>query len=307
MSVQAYRERLRTVQLVPMTAYDSQGEVNPGAQRELISRLRAAGIRVFIPAAGSAEFDGLSHDEIVRVVAATREGAGADAAVMAPIGRQVREAIRLGNDALRAGADSVLVMPLSHPYLSNVGAREYYRAILDGIDGPVLLYKKADIPSDDVLLELAAHPRLVGVKYAVNDVDAFRRIVQKDGDRIDWYCGTAERFAPFFMSAGARGYTSGAGNLCPRLTLAMHAALVAGDWSGAMRHLEWLQPIEEYRARAGSSYNITFLKYALKHVGLEFGPPRPPNRQLTEAERQEIDQMLTPILAAERAIGNVAS
>lgn len=303
MSHKAYRERLRTVQLVPMTAYDSRGEFCPSTQGQLIARLRAAGIRVFIPAAGSAEFDALSHDEIVRVVGATRDAAGPDTAVMAPVGRQAREAIRLGREALRAGADSILVMPLAFPYLSNVGARDYYRAILDEVDAPVLLYKKADIPSDELLLELADHPRLVGVKYAVNDVDAFRRIVQKDHDRIDWYCGTAERFAPFFMVAGARGYTSGAGNLCPKLTLAMHAALAAGHWNEAMKHLESLQPIEEYRARAGSSYNITFLKYALRHLGLEFGPPRPPNRQLTDAERREIDQLMPPILAAERAAG----
>lgn len=303
MNPKAYRERIRTVQLVPMTAYDSRGEVCPATQQKLIGRLRSAGVRVFIPAAGSAEFDALSHDEILRVVAATREAAGGDAAIMAPVGRQVREAVRLGREALRCGADSVLVMPLAFPYLSNVGARDYYRAILDEIEGPVLLYKKAEIPSDELLLELADHPRLAGVKYAVNDVDAFRRVVQKDGDRIDWYCGTAERFAPFFMVAGARGYTSGAGNLCPRLTLAMHAALVAGDWTTAMRHLAWLQPIEEYRARAGSSYNVTFLKYALRQVGLEVGPPRPPFRQLTDAERREIEQLMGPILAAELAQG----
>lgn len=302
MSVKDYRRRLRTVQLVSMTAYDGAGEVCPQRQGRLIARLKAAGVKVFIPAAGSAEFDSLSHDEILQVVEATRLAAGPDAAVMAPIGRQVREAIRLGNDALRRGADSVLVMPIAHPYVSNAGARDYYRAILDGVDGPVLMYKKGDIPSDDLLLELADHPRLVGVKYAVNDVDAFRRIVQRDGDRIDWYCGTAERFAPFFMQAGARGYTSGAGNLCPRITLAMHAALAAGDWNRAMQSLDLLQPIEEYRARSGNSYNITFLKYGLLHRGFDFGPPRPPNRQLTDAERQEIDRLLPPILAAEDAL-----
>lgn len=302
MSHKEYRQRLRTVQLVPMTAYDANGEVSPQTQRRLIERTRRAGIRVFIPAAGSAEFDGLTHDEIVQVVAATRTAAGDDACVMAPVGRQAREAIRLANDCLRVGADSILIMPLNFPYLSNVGARDYYRQILDAVDAPILLYKKADIPSDDLLLELAEHPRLVGVKYAVNDPDAFRRIVERDQDRIDWYCGTAERYAPFFMQAGARGYTSGAGNLCPTLTLAMHAALAAGDWVTAMKHLAWLQPIEEYRARAGSSYNITFLKYALRHLELDVGPPRTPNRQLTEAERREIDQLILPILAAEQAL-----
>jgi hypothetical protein len=41
------------------------------------------------------------------------------------------------------------------------------------------------------------------------------------------------------------------------------------------------------------------LKYALTLVGRDFGPPRPPMRQLTAAERREIETLMRPILAAE--------
>jgi 4-hydroxy-tetrahydrodipicolinate synthase len=292
-------QQLRTVQAVPLTAFDAQGRLNLEPMRANTRRLYEAGIRVFIPCAGSAEFDSLSADEIVETIGMTRETVGPDAVVMAPLGLQIGHALNVGRRSLDAGADCVLIMPLSVPYLSNAGARDYYHRIVEELACPTLIYKKAEIPSDALLLELADHPKIVGVKYAVNDVDAFTRIVAADEGRIEWICGSAERFAPFFMLAGASGYTSGACNLCPHLTLAMHAALAAGDYPQAMRLLEQIRPIEDFRARTGSSYNISFLKHAIGHLGLEFGKPRPPQRQLTADEMAEIDDLVPSLLAAE--------
>ena len=292
-------EQLRTVQAVPVTAYDSAGKLALAPMREHFQRLFEAGVKVFIPCAGSAEFDALSADEIVSVVRMTREVVGDEAVVMAPVGLQIGFALELGRRSLDAGADCLLVMPLSGPYLSNPGVHDYYRAILDELAAPTLIYKKSDIPSDALLLELADHPNVVGVKHAVHDIDAFTRLVAADNGRIDWFCGSAERFAPFYMLAGASGYTSGAVNLCPHLTLALHAALVAGDYPQAMRLLEIIRPIEEYRARAAGSYNISFLKYAVRQTGLDFGVARPPMRRLTADEMREIDLLVAPILEAE--------
>jgi 4-hydroxy-tetrahydrodipicolinate synthase len=127
----------------------------------------------------------------------------------------------------------------------------------------------------------------------------FRKVVLADKGRVEWLCGSAERFAPYYMLAGAPGYTTGAGNLCPRLTLAMHAAFAAGEYAEGMRLQRILLPIEDYRERAGDSYNISMLKHAMHLLGLDFGPARPPQRQLTDDERREIDGLMTPILAAE--------
>jgi 4-hydroxy-tetrahydrodipicolinate synthase len=296
------RSRLRTVQLVPLTAYDENGKLALGPMGKLTSRLVESGVSCFIPCAGSAEFNCLSIDEIVAAIRMTREVAGKQALIMVPVGGRLEEAEELGRRGLDAGADAVLVMPLTFPYVSDEGARDYYRTLMRWLDAPTLVYKKASCPSDALLLSLADEPRMMGVKYAMNDIDAICRVIERDGGRLEWICGNAERFAPFFMLAGATGYTSGAGNLCPRLTLAMHAALAKGDYAEAMRLQQVLRPIEDFRARADNSYNISFLKYALRATGLDFGPPRPPNRRLTTAEMKEIDELLPPILAAERGM-----
>jgi 4-hydroxy-tetrahydrodipicolinate synthase len=302
MNAQELRPRLRTVQLVPITAFDAAGELNLAPMHTHTKRLADAGVRCFIPCAGSAEFHSLSSREIVSTIEMNREVLGDQPVIMAPVGQQIREAVQLGKDSFAAGATAVLVMPLGHPYLSDAGARDYLLAMLEGLPGPVLVYKTGPIPSDDLLLELAEHPNLAGVKYAVNDMDAFQRIVQSDNDRIEWICGSAERFAPYFMLAGATGYTSGAGNLCPKLTLSMLRAIREDRWSDAMYWQKFIRPIEDFRGRAGSSYNISFLKYAIRATGLDFGEVRPPQRRLTASEMQEADRVTAAVLAAEQEL-----
>ena len=291
--------KLRTVHLVPLTAYNAAGELALDVQAEHIGRMYAAGIRVFMPAAGTSEFHSLSATEIVELVRVTRDASGPDAQIFAPVGFQVGHAIEVGRRSREAGATGIMFMPFAHPYLCSAGARDYYRQVLDAVELPALVYKKSPIPSDSLLLELADHPLVVGVKYAENNMHEFRKVVLADRGRIEWLCGSAERFAPYYMLAGATGYTTGAGNLCPHLTLAMHAAFSAREHVEGMRLQELLLPIEDYRAREGDSYNISMLKHAMHLLGLDFGDARAPQRQLTAAERKEIDVLMGPILEAE--------
>lgn len=269
---------------------------------EFVKDRAAAGIRVFLPAAGTGEFHSLSAAEVIACVRTTRAAIGKDCTVVAPVGLGLGHAVQLARQAAEAGADTLLLMPPVHPYLSDPGFRDYFRSIAEATSLPLLAYKKGPVPSDRLLGELVAGGRLMGIKYAVNDLDAFTCFAEQHRERAGLYCGTAERWAPFFMLAGATGYTSGAGNVCPRLTLAMHTALTAGDHDQAMRLLRLMRPIEDFRSREGDSYNISAIKAAVQIAGWDFGPPRPPQRRLVPGEEAELRRLLAPILAAEAAL-----
>lgn len=294
--------RLRSVHLVPLTAYGADGKLNLDAQANHIRRMYEAGIRVYMPAAGTSEFHNLSACEIIDIVRVTREASGPDALIFAPVGFQIGHAIDIGLRAREVGATGVMFMPFAHPYLSQAGIRDYYLQVLERVQLPALVYKKSPFPSDALLLELADHPWVVGVKYAENNMHDFRRTVLADRGRIEWLCGSAERFSPYYMLAGGTGFTTGAGNLCPRLTLAMHAAFAAGEFVQGMELQQLIIPIEDYRAKDGDSYNISMLKHALATLGHDFGPARAPQRQLTASEKAEIDKIVATVMQAEAEI-----
>ena len=102
------RNQLQTVHLVPLTAFDPEGRVDVSVQSDHIEKMYGAGIRVFLPAAGTSEFQSLSADEVVQIVQITREATGADAQVFAPVGLQVGHAIEVGRRAVEAGADGIM-------------------------------------------------------------------------------------------------------------------------------------------------------------------------------------------------------
>lgn len=295
-------QQLHTVHLVPLTAYRSDGSFNAELQAEHTARMYTAGIRCFLPAAGTSEFHSLTADEIVEIVRVTREASGEDAVIFAPVGLQISHAIDVAQRSLEAGATGIMFMPFSHPYMSDSGARDYYETVIESAPCPTLIYKKAPLPSNSLLLELAENPDVVGVKYASNQMHEFRTTVAADAQEIEWLCGSAERFAPYYMLAGSNGYTTGAGNVCPKLTLRMHSALAAGNYDEGMRLQKALLPIEDYRAREGDSFNISMLKHAMTVLGQDFGPPRPPQRQLTYDERSEIEILIRLVVDAEESI-----
>lgn len=294
--------RLRSVHLVPLTAYGADGKLNLAVQAQHIKKMYTAGIRVYMPGAGTSEFHSLSADEIVEIVRVTREASGPDALIFAPVGLQIGHAIDIGRRSREVGATGIMFMPFAHPYLSQAGIRDYYLQVMERVQLPALIYKKSPFPSDALLLELASHPYVVGVKYAENNMQDFRRVVTADQGRIEWLCGSAERFAPYYMLAGATGYTSGAGNLCPHLTLAMHAAFSAGEYAQGMELQQHLLPIEDYRAKDGDSFNISMLKQGMLTLGVDMGLARPPQRQLNAAEKVEIDKLVHVALQHEADI-----
>jgi 4-hydroxy-tetrahydrodipicolinate synthase len=293
------RARLDTVQLVPATPFSDDGrQVRYDELGRFVQSVAQAGISVLIPAAGTGEFHSLSADEVIGCMEATRLAAP-NAVVIAPIGLSVAHAVRIAQRSAEIGAEALLLMPPIHPYLSDAGFHDYFQAIAEAVSLPILAYKKGPVPSDQLLTELGQAGRLAGVKYAVNDLDAFTRFADANRGRLGLYCGTAERFAPFFHLAGATGYTSGLGNIVPRLTLSMQTALQAGNYSESMRLLSLVRPIEDFRAMAGDSYNITAIKAGLNIAGWNFGPPRPPQRQLSSEELQRLRSLVEPMLASE--------
>jgi len=295
-----------TVHLVPPTPFEPSGKRLNTDRLASETRIAVdAGIQVIIPGAGTGEFHSLSEAEAVTVLETVAKAIAGqrEVSLLAPVGLGIERAVRTGTIAKELGAAGLLVMPPVHPYLSDEGVAGYFETIRAETGMPLWVYKRGPIPSDAALVRLIESGLIAGVKYAVNDVQAVTSFVRDVAGRAEVVCGTAERFAPFFHLAGARGFTSGAAALFPRTSLKLHAALDAGDLPEAMRLRAILEPLENFRARQGDALNISVVKAALAILGRGVGPARLPNRPLTSGEIAELEAVVRRIQDFEDSIG----
>ena len=94
---------------------------------------------------------------------------------------------------------------------------------------------------------------------------------------IIWVAGLAEVWAPPLYAVGARGFTSGLINVWPERSVAIHAALAAGDYPGALALINGMRAFEDIRAEELNGTNVTAVKAALLAQGHACGPTRPPS------------------------------
>jgi 4-hydroxy-tetrahydrodipicolinate synthase len=177
------------------------------------------------------------------------------------------------------------------------------RAIAKAAPAPLMLYRKGPCPSDALLAALLREETIAGIKYSGTDPEAVLRLASNVGaasERI--ICGFGERMVPFYSLAGSNGFSSGAANIAPRLSLRLLNQLLVGEYAAAMETLKLIRPLEDFRAREADSFNVSALKGAMKASGHDFGPPRAPQRALTAAEEGELGAIVTVLRKAEDSI-----
>jgi len=297
MSVAKVRAACESVVTINVTPFDESGAVDLDRYAALVDRQVRAGIDVVTANGNTGEFYALDAAEQAAAVRATVSAAG-DAVVLAGVGHSAKQAAAEAADAVAAGAHGVMVHQPVHPYQSVEGWVAYHREVAAAIpDHGVVLYVRSPLVGVAGFRALAdACPNVVGVKYAVPDPIALAELVRAfRDDRLVWSCGLAESFAPYFWLSGARGFTSGLATVAPQRSLALLAALRAGDFAGAMAIWQRLRPFEEMRARRANGLNVSVVKEALAQLGLCRPDVRPPITVLTEAERAEVKDILADL------------
>jgi 4-hydroxy-tetrahydrodipicolinate synthase len=205
---------------------------------------------------------------------------------MSGVGHSITTALSQLETVRKLGVDAVMIHYPQHVFISEEGLLAYYRELLTAAKGlNVVLYKKGELLTDEMLEKLMDHENLVGVKYAFGRIVDFSRTVHKLGHKIVWSCGTAERFAPFFFLAGAKAFTSGLCNFAPKVSKGMYDALKIGDYKQAMEIQKMVSPLEDLREGRGVANNVPIIKAAMDHVGLKGGLCRPPIHPLSDEER----------------------
>lgn len=273
-------DALHGVGVTPVTPFtDDLVGVNLAGFRANLEFLLDAGVELIYPAGNTGEMMSLSPDEWTEVVETAVEVCGDRAAVIPGVGHEYPVALELARRASTLGVRALLLMPRTQPYACSSGLAEYWRAIGEAARLPLVVYKR-NLPEDSVLARVVGDSRVVACKYAGKDVAEFASVVDAAPGHVTWICGLAERYAPAYWQAGAKGFTSGLANFAPQLALGMYRALERGDRSrvGELRTTCGL--FEGIRGRQGDAFNVAAVKAAMDMVGLAGGKVRPPLRDL---------------------------
>jgi 4-hydroxy-tetrahydrodipicolinate synthase len=265
--------------------------VDAGALAALTAHLAGRGIGAFYPCGCTGEATSLTRSERTLVIRTVVEAARGKAAVIAGTGTATTgETIELSREAIRLGADGVMVITPYSCRPTQEGLLAHYRAVADAIDRPMVLY---NVPSrtgasftPETVARLAEHPRIAAIKEASGSVDLSSAIRARCDIAI--LAGDDSLYLPL-LSVGARGVVSVAGHLVPAELTAMTGHFRAGRAAEAEAVHRGLHPL--FRALFLET-NPGPLKHALSILGLTSGELRLPLVAVRQETARAVEEAL---------------
>jgi 5-dehydro-4-deoxyglucarate dehydratase len=280
----------------PVTHFSEDFEFQPKPYQEHVAWLLSHKPAGLFAAGGTGEFFSLTLSEFSSVMRAAVAQTAKQVPLVAGCGYGTAMAREFAQAAEEAGADGILLLP---PYLvgaEQAGLAAHVEAVCTSTKLGVIMYNRDNAVLDDASLERLCHrcPNLVGFKDGVGDIERMTRIYARLGDRLTYIGGlpTAETFALPYLELGVTTYSSAIFNFLPNFALEFYAAVRRRDHAAVFASLrEFVLPYIQIRNRR-KGYAVSIVKAGMKAVGRPAGPVRSPLADLTEAEYQELTQLI---------------
>jgi 4-hydroxy-tetrahydrodipicolinate synthase len=303
MSEELTQALCRDVLVVAITPRDAQRQIDlPGIKRNVRS-LVAAGSKFIMPECGTGLVYDATLKEYEAVVGAFMDAAEGEAHIVPGIGPGFGRALEMGAIARSLGVAGVMIMPIVGP-ASAKGVLNGLREITEKVNLPTILYqRRLDIMPVDEVVELCSMDGVVGLKYAVDDLETFRRIVAAAGDKAAMVCGMAEDPCIDYMDQGAIGFSSGMANFVPRMSLAILQRYQQGDKTEAQRLRQLMVPFEDLRGENGARYSASALHAAMDYAQLAGGPVVPFAEDVAAGDLPQVHQIMDTLLVEEKKLG----
>ncbi|GGV21361.1 dihydrodipicolinate synthase family protein [Streptomyces spectabilis] len=282
----------------PVTPFRrSDGAVDTDALRALIDRLVASGVHGIAPLGSAGESAYLSDAEWCEVAEASLEAVARRVPTVVGISDLTTEgAVRRARFAERAGADVVMVLPVSYWKLSEREIVSHYGAVAEAIALPVMVYNNPATSgidmSPDLLIRLVSEfDNVTMVKESSGDVQRMHRLHELTDGRLPFFNGSNPLALEAF-AAGATGWCTAAPCLFPAEILAFYETVRAGDLADARKQFYRLLPPLRFLMANGLP---TAVKAGLALQGLDVGEPRRPLLPLEESRVRQLEALLAQL------------
>jgi len=264
----------------PLTPVDAQGRIDETALGNILERIVASGADSIGLLGSTGTYAYLSTETRK---AATRLAvevvAGRTPLIIGVGAMRTDTATALATDAKEAGADALLMAPVSYTPLFDAEVFAHYTTVADATDLPLCIYNNPSTThftfTTELLTRLARHPRIAAVKMPLpkspitSDLPKLRAAMPRNfsiGYSSDWGAGEA-------MQAGADAFYSSVGGTIPDVMVPLVRAAMRHDYAEVERLNDCLQPLWTLCRKYGS-LRVSFALARLLGL-IESDPPLP--------------------------------
>jgi len=271
-----------------ITSFDSKGNFDEKAQREVISFLTPK-VNGFYPNGTYGSGPLMTIEERKRSAEVIIDEVNGRVPVMVHVGAiNTQQTVELAKHAEQIGADAVGTIPPYYYKYPEEDLLNHFRAVLKAVDIPVFVYNNPELsnnPISEILLKKLAGEGLAGVKDSSFDLITFYNfLIGIDKSNFTHIIGT-EAISAAAVHAGAKGVISGLANVWPELMAELWQALQSdkGREAGEVQ-------LRVLKARSILKYAPTLVScYAvLKMRGINAGFPRKPYLPLSNEMEQKV-------------------
>ncbi|WP_024890138.1 4-hydroxy-tetrahydrodipicolinate synthase [Luteimonas huabeiensis] len=283
------------------TPFSAAGELDLDAWKRLLQWQLEAGTSALVVAGSTGEAAALYDPEFDLLLrTAVQLVAGRVPVLAGTGGSNTARTIEQTRRAAALGADAALVVTPPYVRPTQAGLLAHFRAIADDGALPLVLYNVPPRTGCDLLpetaAELAAHPRIVGIKEARSEPERMQALLPLRGEDFAVLSGD-DPTAARAMLAGADGVISVVSNVVPASFRRLHALAAAGDADAAGALDAQLQPLYAF---ASVEPNPIPVKALLARRGLGHGL-RLPLTALSPEHAAAADRALALAETLERA------
>lgn len=260
----------------------------------LVDRLLSSGVHAIAPLGSTGELAYLDEPEFDAVVDTTMATVNGRVPVVVGVSDlTTANTIRRAQYAQQAGADAVMVLPVSYWKLTDREVAQHYRSIGESIGIPIMAYNNPATSGVDMSPELLVTlfdnvDNVTMVKESTGDLTRMRRIAELSDGQLPFYNGSN----PLVLDAlrvGASGWCTAAPNLRPQPCIDLYNAIRADDLEKAQLLYDDLKPLLQFIVAGGLP---TTVKAGLDLLGFAVGDPRAPLLPLDEQGRAELRDLL---------------
>ena len=229
------------------TQFDEASNVDIAATKAVQAALIRDGVHGMIALGTVGENNSLNAEEKRAVLKAAVETSAGKVPIITGVSEfTTPNAVAYARDAERLGADGLMVLPAMVYVPTAAELEHHFRTIARATSLPIMLYNNPPAYRVNIdlstLERLANEPNIVAIKESAPDPRRFTDIFNAFGDRFVLFAGLDDvAFEGFCL--GARGWVSGLTNAFPKESLALYAALKAGDLDKARKIYRWFMPL----------------------------------------------------------------